>query len=352
MQYSDSSLGDSRIFIVDDNLANVVLVERLLDRAGFHDHRSESDSRLAIAAIEEYAPDLILLDLHMPHLDGYEILAQLRRDESEPNFLPILVFTADAGEPARCRALTLGASDFLTKPGNPTEILQRVRNFLRARKMHVALRDQNLDLEVKVRERTADLEEARMEILVHLAKAGEYRDDMTGEHTLRVGQLSGAIAKAIGMGPQQAELVQFAAQLHDIGKIGIPDEILLKPGALTIEEFAIMKRHTEIGGRILETSKAPLLKVAREIALFHHENWDGTGYQSGLRGEEIPLSARIVAVADVYDALTHARPYKKAWTQEDAFDEIRSRSGSKFDPAVVEAFFKCRAIVAEESKAA
>ena len=344
MHYSDESLKDMGIMVVDDNATNVLLVERLLQFSGFTNVKSVTDSRQVLDTVHDFAPDLVLLDLHMPHLDGYEVLSQLRNIEEESTFLPILVFTADASETAKNKALALGASDFLTKPGDATEILQRVRNFLRARRMHVALQLQNQDLESRVRERTIELEEARMEIFEHLARAGEFRDDETGEHTRRVGELSAQIAAAVNMSDKDVQLIRFAAKLHDIGKIGIPDSVLLKPEKLTEQEFAVMRRHTEIGGRILETSKTPLLKVAREIAIYHHEHWDGSGYMMGLKGSEIPISARIVAVADVFDALTNSRPYKQPWSLEDTCKEIQSLSGSQFDPQIVEAFLKTQSV--------
>jgi putative two-component system response regulator len=232
------------------------------------------------------------------------------------------------------------------------EVLLRIRNLLRTRFLHIEVQHQNHVLEERVRERTRELEEAHHAILNHtqdlreaqietierLAAAAEYRDDDTGQHVHRVSQNCARIALALNWPDASIDLLRKASPLHDVGKIGIPDHILLKPGKLTSEEWETMKAHTLIGASILSGSRFPLLQMAEEIALTHHEKWDGTGYSPGLCGEAIPVSGRIVAVADVFDALTHERPYKKAWPVNEAIGEIRSQSGRHFDPAVVEAF--------------
>jgi putative two-component system response regulator len=267
----------------------------------------------------------------MPHFDGFAVMQQLHAAVNG-NAVPILVLTADATAAAKHKALKEGARDFLTKPLDETETLLRINNLLEAR-FHSVL------LESKVQERTQDLEKAQLETLQRLALAAEYRDDDTGLHTKRVGLAAAHIAEALGLPPAQVNLILLAAPLHDVGKIGISDAILLKPGKLTDEECDTMRQHTVIGAKILSGSTSPWLQLAEEIALSHHERWDGRGYPQKLAGEDIPLVGRIVAVADVFDALTHERPYKKAWPVGEALAEIEAQSGRQFDERVLQAFF-------------
>lgn len=333
------SLNASRILIVDDQPVNVALLEGILDEEDFTSYRSVLDSREALPAYLDYLPDLILLDLQMPFMDGFEVMKQIRACLSPQDFLPILVLTADITPGSKRRALAEGAMDFLTKPFDAMEVALRIRNLLQTRALHLQLQGQNEILDQKVRARTAELEATQVEILERLALAAEYRDDNTGQHTKRVGETAAQIAEALGWQTREIELIRRAAPLHDVGKIGISDLILLKPGRLTTEELERMKMHTELGARILSGGQFPLLQWAEQIAQTHHERWDGTGY-IGLCGEAIPIAGRIVAVADVFDALTSERPYKQAWTQQEATDEIRRQSGRQFDPRVVEAFLK------------
>ena len=330
--------GEARILIVDDEPANVLLLEHILDRAGYTEHTATTDPRQVLFLHAQYDPDLILLDLAMPHLDGFAVLAQLRQVVRAGTYLPILVLTADVTTQAKQQALSGGASDFLVKPFDPTEVLLRIGNLLQTRRLHLELQGQNQLLEQRVRDRTAQLEAARNEILERLALAAEYRDDETHQHALRVGEASALLAVALGLPDEQVRQLRQAAPLHDIGKIGISDVVLLKPAKLTPEEFEHVKTHTVIGGRILSHSPVPVLQLGREIALTHHERWDGGGYPQGLKGERIPLSGRIVTVADVFDALTHDRPYKHAWPVERAVTEITAQRGHQFDPEVVDAF--------------
>ena len=322
-----------KILIVDDEIANVRFLEILLQQAGFVHIHSTTDARQAVPMFSQLLPDLLLLDISMPVLDGFGVMRQLQVENLSTG-IPILVLTADATSSAKHKALELGAQDFLTKPLDETEVLLRINNLLTTH-FHSVLLDQ------KVRERTHDLEKAQQETLQRLALAAEYRDDDTGLHTKRVGTIAGLIAREMALPAFQVELIRRAAPLHDIGKIGISDTILLKPGKLTPEEFDTIKNHTHIGAGILSGSSSPLLQLAEEIALHHHERWDGKGY-TGLQGEMIPLSGRIVTVADVFDALTHERPYKKAWLVADALAEIAAQSGRQFDERVVQAFLTLR----------
>lgn len=331
-------LQDARILMVDDEPANLDLLERILTPMGFHRLHRTVDPREAPGLCQELDPDLLILDLMMPGMDGVELVQVVREQGGEDDYLPVLILTSDHSQDSRRRGLSAGAQDYLTKPLSPAEVRLRVRNLLETRYLHLALRDQNRNLEARVRERTADLERARLEILDRLARAAEYRDDKTGAHTRRVGEGAAAAARALGLDDGMIEQLRRAAPLHDVGKIGIPDAILLSPSRLEADEFEVMKSHTTIGGDLLAGSDSPLLQVAEAIARTHHERWDGSGYPAGLQGDAIPLEGRIVAVVDTSDALTHSRPYKRAWSVEEALAEIRSEVGSHFDPEVVDAF--------------
>jgi putative two-component system response regulator len=327
-----------RLLIVDDESANVRLLELILRQAGYAALQATTDPRRVPALVSEFRPDLILLDLHMPAVSGFEVLEALRASAEDNAFLPVLVLTGDMTARTRQRALAGGAKDFVTKPFDRAEVLLRIKNLLETRLLHLRLRGQNDALETAVGERTRELEAARFEVLERLSLAAEFRDDNTGQHTERVGRTSALLASALGLPDGQVEVLRQAARLHDVGKIGIPDAVLLKPGRLEPAEFDAMKRHTTIGGGILSNGQSALLRVAEQVALSHHERWDGSGYPLGLGGEAIPLVGRIVAVADVFDALTHARPYKQPWPVAEAADEIDRLSGRQFDPAVVRAF--------------
>ena len=335
----DNILTTSRILIVDDQPSNVMLLEGILQEEDFTSYRSITDSREVLPTFLDYLPDLILLDLQMPYLDGFAVMKQLQACIAPGDFLPILVLTADITSDTKRRALSEGALDFLTKPLDATEVVLRIKNLLQTRSLHLQLQKQNKILDEKVRARTAELEASQVEILERLALAAEYRDDDTGQHTKRVGETAAQIAEALGWPPTEVELIRRAAPLHDVGKIAIPDSILLKPGKLTREEFECMKTHARLGAEMLSGGGFPLLQLAEQIALTHHERWDGTGYL-GLREEAIPMAGRIVAVSDVFDALTSERPYKKAWSRNEAIEEIQRQSGRQFDPHVVEIFLK------------
>jgi putative two-component system response regulator len=329
----------SRILLIDDVAANVALLSEILRDAGYSQIRSVTDSRLALAAFSDFQPDLVALDLEMPHVDGFEFLRQVRPLIREGDFIPILVLTGDASSKAKREALTLGARDFLAKPLDLTEVRLRIYNLLEIRWLHANLREANQTLEEKVRARTREAEEAQLEILHRLALASDLRDDVTGEHTERVGWLAALLAQIVGLSQDQVELIYRAAPLHDVGKIGIPDHILLKPGSLSKEEWERIKRHTEMGGELLSGSRFRLLQMAEQIARFHHERWDGKGYQ-GLKGEAIPLEARIVSIVDTFDVITHDRPYKVAESIEMALSKIRDERGKQFDPDLVDTFLR------------
>ncbi len=330
----------ARILVVDDQAANVLLLKKILARAGYTNIEQTTDAREVTRLYVEFGPDLILLDLHMPHIEGLDLLEQLNSLIPEDTFLPILVLTADATPAARQSALSAGAKDFLTKPFDATEVMLRIRNLIQTRLLHLQLNQEKGSLAEKVRERTVELENAQMETMDRLALAAEYRDDDTGQHTQRVGRTAALVARELSLASVEVDVIRRAAPLHDVGKIGISDSILLKPGRLTAEEFEVVKSHTTIGAGILSGGGFPILQLAEEIALMHHERWDGSGYPHGLQGDSIPLAGRIVSVVDVFDALTHDRPYKSAWSVADALKEIEGQAGRQFDPRVVEAFLR------------
>jgi putative two-component system response regulator len=335
---SELKITTSSILIVDDQEQNIRLLEFMLEAAGHSDVRGISDPRRALAACTDRRPDLILLDLQMPQLGGLDLMKLLLQEFSDEVYFPILILTGDLSPEATQQALSAGAKDFLRKPFNSAELLLRIHSLLETRALYKQVEEHNYTLTARVEERTHELAEARIEILQRLALAAEYRDDETGQHTQRVGMLASMLAQAIDRPAEEIDLLRLAAPLHDVGKIGIPDLILLKPGKLSIDEFTVMKSHTLIGGQILAGSRFSILQIAQQIALSHHERWDGMGYPHGLSGERIPLAARITAIADVFDALTHARPYKAAWTLDRALEMIKQERDRHFDPALASAF--------------
>lgn len=340
MTTSPCNFPDARILVIDDNPDNVRLVERVLQHVGYKRIIVMTDPGLAMRSVREAEPDLLLLDIRMPKHDGYEILSMMREPNSSLESVPVLVFTADKSAIARPKAFDAGASDFLTKPGDVEEIILRVRNFLHIRSLHLQLAASKAELESRVLERTKELSNARMEALEVLARAAEYRDDVTGWHAKRVGELSAMIARQMKLPGDLVEAVHLAAPLHDVGKIAVPDSILLSEGKLDEKQLVLMRRHTTVAKVIFGDAVSPLMRLALEIATCHHEQWNGAGYPEGLHGEAITLSARIVAVADVYDALTSERPYKQAVPHEVAVAEISAQSGHHFDPKVVKAFLE------------
>ena len=334
----DEELKDLRILVVDDEEPNLLLFRRILERAGYTRVMTMADPTEVPSAFAKASPDLLVLDLHMPGMDGFELMERLGPATRGGTQVPFLVITADATGDVKRRALATGARDFLTKPVDNSELLLRVRNLLQIHHLQTELRKRNETLETRVQERTRELVAARLEILGRLALAAEFRDDDTQQHAWRIGRTSALLAAELGRPNDEVELIAQAAPLHDIGKIGIPDSILLKPGKLSDEEFEVIKEHTTIGAEMLSGSESRLLRLAEQIALTHHERWDGGGYPAGLSGAEVPLAGRLVSVADVFDALTHHRPYKRAWPLADAVQEILDQAGRQFDPAVVDAF--------------
>jgi putative two-component system response regulator len=328
-----------RLIIVDDEPANIKLLDKILRGTGYEDIVTVSDPREVLPLYRAKGADVILLDLNMPHLDGFAVLAQLKA-LNDPLLPPVLVLTAQHGNDHRLRALEEGARDYVTKPFDRAELLARVRNLVEAHQMHRMINDKNEVLEARVRERTQELLDTRLQIVQRLGRAAEYRDNETGNHILRMSHVSVLIARHMGWDRDRCELLLNASPMHDIGKIGIPDHILLKPGKLTPEEWETMKKHAEIGAHILEGGDSDILAMAREIALSHHEKWDGTGYPKALKGEDIPVTGRIVALADVFDALTSERPYKQAWSVERAHDYIQENRGKHFDPLLADLFIK------------
>ena len=340
IQSRNTALYHAKLLIVDDEPRNVLLLQDMLGQAGFRFVQITTDPRETLTLYRAFRPDLILLDLMMPQMDGIAVMEQLRAEEPGSRTVPILILTADISPPARRNALTKGANDFLNKPFDAVELLLRIGNLLETRFLYLDLKRQNQTLEDRVQVRTAALQTAQMETLERLAKAGEFRDDATGRHAHRVSTLTAMLAERLGFPPERVHWIYLAARLHDVGKIGISDLILLKPGKLTESEFDLMKTHTTIGTRLLEGGQSELIQLAQQIAQSHHERWDGTGYPEGLSGEDIPIPARLLAVADVFDALTHDRPYKKAWPVAEAVAEIAQQSGRQFDPCVVAEFMQ------------
>ncbi len=329
----------ARILIVDDEPVNLKLLDKMLSAQGYNNLVLIQDPRQVLETYKQQPTDLILLDINMPHLDGFGVMEQLKALD-DPLLPPLVILTAQHGQDFLLRALNAGARDFITKPFDRNELLARVRNMLDAQLAHRLVYEQKDVLDEMVQVRTDELRRTRLQVVQRLGRAAEYRDNETGNHILRMSHISALLAKAIGWNKADCELILHASPMHDIGKIGIPDHILLKPGKFEPEEWEIMKTHALIGANILEGDDSDLMRCAAEIALTHHEKWDGSGYPYGLSGEAIPLTGRIAALADVFDALTSVRPYKKAWTVESAIDLIKESSGIHFDPDLVIVFLE------------
>jgi len=326
----------AHIVIIDDERSNIRLLQLMLARGGFHTVTGLTDARELPALLVESPVDLVITDLHMPVCDGFAVLDMLTPLINQER-LPVLVVTGDSSLDARQQALTRGAKDFVTKPFDTLEVMLRVRNLLESRVLFQDLRKQNRTLLESASGRTRELESTRIEIIERLALAAEYRDDDTSQHNRRVGDLSARLAEASGWTREDAGLLRRAAALHDIGKIGIPDALLRKPGALTDSEVRVMRTHAAIGGRILGGSQIPLLQLAETVAISHHERWDGTGYPRGLTGSAIPVAGRIVAVVDAFDAITNHRPYRAARSVQVAMQVLREQYNQHYEGRLIEA---------------
>jgi len=332
------SIRTGRIVVIDDNRQYLQMVQDILHAQGYLNIQAFGDARAGLDYVLGSPCDLLVLDLHMPEVNGIDFLRLLQASPLAENLFPVLIMTGDDDPATRETALALGTMDYLIKPLRRNEVLLRVGNLLNMRLLHNQVRGNAAMLEERVQQRTKEVQIAHLDTVRRLAFAAEFRDDVTGRHIQRVGAMSAAIVRNMQDCPLDSESVRHAAQLHDIGKIGVPDSVLLKPGKLTSEEFETIKKHAIIGHHILSGSSSPLMNLAAEIAISHHERWDGRGYPNGLVGASIPLSGRVTAVADVFDALTHERPYKPAWSETEAVAEIAKNSGTMFDPDVVDAF--------------
>ena len=330
----------ARILLVDDDEDNLVLLQSALRRAGANHIATVSDPFAAAAAYREFRPDVVILDLRLPPIDGFTVMAQFAEIENGSRYVPIIMLTGDDKPCVKEKALEAGVADFLRKDFDLAELLLRVRNVVRTQMLYRQVQRQKSWLEETVRVRTRQLQDARREVLGRLALAAEFRDDETGEHTRRVGRVSAILAQALGEDASYVEAIGTAALLHDLGKIGVPDTILLKKGPLTDDERFTMREHTTIGATILTECNEPVMRMARQIAMTHHEWWNGGGYPNGISRNEIPLEGRIVAVADAYDAMTNDRPYRRAIPHEAALEELERNAGTQFDPEIVAAFNK------------
>jgi len=326
-----------QVVIVDDNPFNLKLMESLVKRAGNHAPLLFQSSAAGLEWCLTHVPDLLIVDYMMPVPDGLEFIRRFRANPVNAD-IPVLMITADNEKGTRYAALENGANDFLTKPIDNTEFSARLRNMLALRQNQKALANRAAWLAEKVAEATHEILDREREMITRLSRAAEFRDPETGAHIQRMANYSRLVAEQLGQLPAEQDLILRAAPMHDVGKIAIPDHILLKPGRLDEEELTVMQSHAEKGYEILRGSKSSLLDAAALIAWTHHEKWDGSGYPRRLAGEDIPLHGRIVAVADVFDALTTERPYKKAWETQQACDFLSKQAGTHFDPACVEAF--------------
>ena len=350
----------AKVMIIDDEMLVIKVVKRYLSAEGYANFVMVDDSRQALEKIWEEQPDVILSDIHMPEVSGLDIL-RARQKNAKLTSIPVLILSGSSGDKVMREALELGATDFLAKPVDPYALSLRVQNALIVKSHHDHLASYALDLEEQVSRRVKQLEDSREQIVHCLARAAEYRDNETGEHIIRVGKYCRVIAEELGFPEKYCREIELGAQLHDVGKIGIPDSILLNPGRLTSEEFDVMKAHCGVGleimeplsqqdgervrshassgGFIMETVDSPMLQLAASIARTHHEKWDGTGYPEKLAGEAIPIEGRICCVADVFDALCSERPYKPKFPLKKCLEIMLSERGTRFDPKVLDAFF-------------
>lgn len=345
---------NSKVMIVDDEPLNVRVLRKYLETVGFTRFVTTSDALQALPMLEEENPDILLLDIMMPGISGLDIL-EIVRQHSKLMCLPVIILTAASDPDTKLEALCRGATEFLGKPVEHAELALRVRNALVAKGHQDRLADYSTYLKQQVNNRTAELRASQQEVVNCLARAADYRDGTTGRHVIRVGLYAEVVATQMGCPVHVAELIREAAKLHDVGKIGIPDSILLKPGKLDDIELKLMQQHCSFGRNIIEqlpdrrlsggpasmagNVASPILRLAASVAYSHHEKWDGTGYPLGLKGAQIPIEGRITAIADVFDALSTKRPYKGAFEMQKCFSILEEGRGTHFDPEVLDAFF-------------
>jgi putative two-component system response regulator len=324
-----------RILVVDDMPIVRVSLRRILEKEGYA-CREAADGSEALDLLEQEPSELVLSDIHMPGMGGLELVRALQPRIPEPSVI-MVSSVEETGTAIEC--IQLGAFGYVHKPFQPREILVQVNSALRRRMLEIEHRDRERVLAQKVREQTREIRESREEIALRLISASEERDNETGQHVRRIGLYAAAMGMFLGWTQEQVDRIRAAAPMHDIGKIGVPDAILQKPGTLTDDEWIVMRQHTTMGARILQGSKVGFIQMATGIAQSHHEKWDGSGYPEGLRGTDILLEARITAIVDVYDALSHKRSYKSSWTEERVLDTLRAGRGIHFDPQLLDLFF-------------
>ncbi len=359
-RFADELTKNSKILIIDDEPVNFRVAQKYLAQAGYENFTTTTDSARAFEIIKTEHPDVVLLDVCMPEMSGLEILKKVRSNETTSP-IPVIILTASDDQETKQQALLLGATDFLSKPVHAIDLVPRVRNALTVKAYQDQLKRHTESLKDEVDLRTRELKATRLEVIHCLARAAEYRDNETGRHVIRVGKYVGIVARKLNLDDEFVELMEHASPMHDIGKIGLPDNILLKSQKLSPDEFKVMQEHThmgkrvfecisgsdfaalqshtDIGSKIMQSTCSPLLAMAERIALTHHEKWDGTGYPLGLAGENIPIEGRITAVADVYDALSSKRPYKPAFPLQKCLKILEEERGHHFDPKVLDAFF-------------
>ncbi|MFC2014377.1 HD domain-containing phosphohydrolase [Chloroflexota bacterium] len=334
----------AKILVVTDNAENERLLKGVLSSSG-HKIFLTGSSEEALLMVKERLPDVILIDIPVPGIGGFEVV-RLVKEGKTSGTIPIIIISTREEADERLRALSMGVDDFLIKPVDEAELQARVKSLLKVKAYNDQISNYQDELEIEVSRRTQDLTKAfekikiaSLDTVYRLSRAAEFKDEDTGAHVQRMSHYSSAIARAMGMDGEFIQSVLWAAPMHDVGKIGIPDQILLKPGKLDDEEWVTMKQHTTIGGEILKDADADFIKMAAEIALTHHEKWDGSGYPNGIKGSDIPIAGRIVALADVFDALTTERPYKEPFPLEKALAIIKEGQGTHFDPQVTDTFF-------------
>lgn len=335
----DLDLSTIKLLLVDDEAHCTKLMEAFLRQAGYSRITMTNDPRQALELFQQVKPDLVALDMRMPHMDGFEVMRQLRQVIPADDYVPILIVTGELDAPTKHKALAEGANDFINKPVDATEVVLRIKNQLQTRRLHNQLQMHNEHLEAQVRLRTKVVEQTQLDLLNRLVLASEYRYDPKGAHAWRVGRVAMLLADMKGLPPEQVDMIKKTAPLHDVGKIGLLDAIVMKEGAYTATEWEAMKTHTKIGSKLLADSRSPLLMMAREIALTHHERWDGTGYHR-LKEVQTPLPGRIVALADAFDVMTHARSYKNPLNLAEARAEIERHAGTQFDPDLSALFLR------------